>query len=119
MAPARAAAAAFHLPLAVDASRAVRQRVEACHRNLFLAHFTDAVGTLCQAREGPMNLIQLAGLQFRKLSRDLLTAGVKSAIGAVAGLVGSTSAQIRYLAGQCSAQRGAAGHQGIVQSEQS
>ena len=65
-----------------------------------------------------MNLVQLAGLQPRKLGRDLLTAGVKSCIGAIATLVGSDSAQIFYLAGQGIAQRGATGHEGLVQAEQ-
>src|ERR1700692_340883 len=65
-----------------------------------------------------MNLVQFAGPQLRKLGRDLLTPGIKSSIGAVAGLVGTDAAQILNLAGQGIAQCGAAGHKGLVQSEQ-
>jgi len=79
----------FHFPLAVKAGRAVRQRVETSQRDLPLAHFADAVRTLFQASEGPFDLDQLPGLQFHQLGRDLLAVGVKSSIGAIAGLVGS------------------------------
>src|SRR5216684_1050911 len=65
--PARASGAAFHLPLAVDAGRAKRQRIEACQRDLHLAHFADAVRALGQARQSSIDLVQLAGLQLRQL----------------------------------------------------
>src|SRR5262249_13858142 len=74
----------LQVALAADAQRRVRQGVEAPDGDLGLADFAQAVGALLEARQGAVDLRQLARVQLGQVRVHLVAARLEGGVGGVA-----------------------------------
>src|SRR5262249_9638575 len=70
----------LHFPLAFDAGRAVRKRVQPSDGNFFLASFANPIRSLLDARQRALDLIELPRFQLDELGRNLVAAGIEGDI---------------------------------------
>src|SRR5437868_5486735 len=73
----------FHLPLTLDAERAVGQCIEPSDQNLAAARLALTIGALFQTSESSLDLSKFFGLKFGQLRGHFFAGGVEGGIGRI------------------------------------